>query len=159
MGTLFIASCSDYLLETPKAELGIYTLNDEGQLVEPEEIVAGETNIYFSNEKPAFFSVVYSGEKVLLKTEDRDGETYSIFSINRDFNDINNPYYEDKAGRRAVKGSSLSYVASFNKYIYGPYVYGIPGSYDVYLQATNTDEYGNEERVESFRSITVIEKD
>ena len=46
IGTVLFTACSDYLLETPKAELGIYVLNEEGQLVEPDEIRARDTETF-----------------------------------------------------------------------------------------------------------------
>lgn len=158
LGVLMLSSCSDYLLETPEIEIGLYVLNEEGELVKPDTIVAGKTELYVSNEATAFFSVFYSGEKVVTREEvGEDGNTYTIFKVNRDFADIDNPYYVGKDGRRAVKGSPLEYVSQHGKYMYGPYVYYVSGNYDIYIQATNTCESGETEQVASSINITVVE--
>jgi len=141
---VMLFSCTDEFLKTPGAEIQVYVKNETGELVSPGSIIANETKLYFANTGVSFFSVVYPGEK-LFKEEivDDMGETYSVWTENYDYNDINRTNYIDSTGKRAVKGIPLAYKDSYTMFLsQSPYVYKRSGEFTVHLEARNTNEDG-----------------
>jgi len=161
IGLLFINSCTDEFLKTPEAHLGVFIVNDNDELEIPETIYAGKTKLYFANEGVSFFSVVYPGDKEETgKIIDENGDTLTVWKVNHDFEDINNPSYVDKNGRRAVTGISLSYQENYNRFLSKSWFrYAEAGEYKIYLEARNTNEKGDVTSNTDSMTITVLEEE
>ena len=142
--TLLLNSCTDEFLKTPEADLQVYIKNENDDLESPGTIYAGETKLFFANEGVSFFSIVYPGDKEEKETiTDEDGETLTVWKVNHDYEDIDNPNYIDASGKRAVKGIALSYQDKYNIFLINAgFTYPEPGEYKIYLEARNTNEKG-----------------
>lgn len=160
-GLFLLVSCNDEFLKTPEAELHVFVKSDIDSLVSPDTVIAGETQLYFANSGVSFFSVVYPGDKKEKnKIVDDNGDSLTVWTVNHDYNDIDNENYIDRDGKRAVKGIALSYQDNYSMFLSKTsFKYSDPGEYTIHLEAINTNEEGEVSINVDSLTLTVIERE